>query len=87
MRISIVQNAPVKGDWQSNLSDLDNLIGGGCGADIYVLPEMFATGQYIDPSEVVQTMDGPIVRWLQEKASQLDAAVCGTLAPGESVPT
>ena len=46
MRISIVQNAPVKGDWQSNLSDLDNLIGGGCGADIYVLPEMFATGQY-----------------------------------------
>jgi predicted amidohydrolase len=84
MRISIVQNAPVKGDWQSNLSDLDNLIGGGCGADIYVLPEMFATGQYIDPSEVVQTMDGPIVRWLQEKASQLDAAVCGTLPIAEN---
>ena len=84
MRISIVQNAPVKGDWQSNLSDLDNLIGGGCGADIYVLPEMFATGQYIDPSEVVQTMDGPIVRWLQEKASQLDAAVCGTMPIAEN---
>ena len=79
MRISIVQNAPVKGDWQSNLSELDTLIGGGCGADIYVLPEMFATGQYIDPSGVVQTMDGPIVRWLLDKASSLNAAVCGTL--------
>ena len=84
MRISIVQNAPVKGDWQSNLSDLDNLIGSGCGADIYVLPEMFATGQYIDPSEVVQTMDGPIVRWLREKASTLNAGICGTLPVAEN---
>ena len=79
MKISIVQNAPEKGDWLSNLTDLDNLIGGGCGADIYILPEMFATGQYIDPSEVVQAMDGPIVEWLRDKASELNAAVCGTL--------
>lgn len=79
MRISIVQNAPEKGDLKSNLADLDNLIGGGCGADIYVLPEMFATGQYIDPSDVIQTMDGPAVEWLLEKASYLNAAVCGTL--------
>lgn len=79
MKIAIVQNAPEKGDWMQNLADADNLIGGGCGADIYVLPEMFATGQYIDPSEVVQTMEGPIVEWLRGKASELDAAVCGTL--------
>lgn len=79
MRISIVQNAPEKGDWLSNLTDLDNIIGDGCGADIYVLPEMFATGQYIDPSDVVQTMDGAIVEWLIGKASYLNAAVCGTL--------
>jgi predicted amidohydrolase len=79
MRISIVQNAPEKGDWQQNLTDLDNLIGGGCGADIYILPEMFATGQYIDPTDVVQTMDGPIVEWIRSKSSELNAAVCGTL--------
>ena len=79
MKISIVQNAPVKEDWQSNLTDLDRIIGGGCGADIYVLPEMFATGQYIDPSPVVQTMDGPIVKWMLAKAHKLDAAVCGSL--------
>jgi predicted amidohydrolase len=79
MRIAIVQTAPQKGDWKQNLTDADNLIGQGCGADIYVLPEMFATGQYIDPSEVVQTMDGPVVDWLVGKASLLNAAVCGTL--------
>ena len=84
MKISIVQNAPLKGDWQSNLTDLDQIIGNGCGADIYVLPEMFATGQYIDPSDVVQTMDGPIVEWMRSKASQLNAAVCGTLPVTEN---
>ena len=40
---------------------------------------MFATGQYIDPSSVVQTMDGQIVDWMVQKASYLNAAVCGSL--------
>lgn len=79
MKIALVQNSPVQGDPGSSLADLDNLIGQGCGADIYVLPEMFATGQYIDPSPVVQTMDGQIVDWMIQKASFLNAAVCGSL--------
>ena len=84
MKIALVQNAPVKGNPDKSLAELDRLIGKGCGADIYVLPEMFATGQYIDPTPVVQTMDGSIVRWLREKASQLNAAVCGTLPIAEN---
>ena len=79
MKIALVQNAPVQGDPASSLAGLDSLIGNGCGADIYVLPEMFATGQYIDPTPVVQTMDGPIVKWLIDKSAQLNAAVCGSL--------
>ena len=79
MKIALVQNDPVQGDPGSSLADLDRLIGDGCGADIYVLPEMFATGQYIDPSPVVQTMDGQIVEWLKDKACELNAAVCGSL--------
>ena len=84
MKIALVQNAPVQGDPGSSLADLDRLIGDGCGADIYVLPEMFATGQYIDPSSVVQTMDGPIVKWMVHKASELNAAVCGSLPISEN---
>ena len=83
MKIALVQNNPIQGDPASSLADLDRLIGQGCGADIYVLPEMFATGQYIDPSSVVQTMDGPIVEWMVQKASYLNAAVCGTLPIAE----
>ena len=84
MRISIVQNAPEKGSIESNLANVASIIDKGCGADIYVLPEMFATGQYIDPSEVVQTMNGTIVEWMRDKASELDAAVCGTLPVTEN---
>ena len=84
MKIALVQNSPVKGNPDKSLAELDLLIGDGCGADIYVLPEMFATGQYIDPTPVVQTMDGRIVRWLLDKAKQLDAAICGTLPVAEN---
>jgi len=79
MKISLVQNAPVMGQPTLNLTSLDNLIGTGNGADIYVLPEMFATGQYLDPAPVVQTMEGQIVKWMRLKADELDAAVCGSL--------
>jgi len=84
MKVALVQNEPVKGDPGSSLADVDRLIGDGCGADIYVLPEMFATGQYIDPSSVVQTMDGQIVEWMRSKSSELNAAVCGTLPVTEN---
>ena len=84
MKVALVQNEPVKGDPGSSLADVDRLIGDGCGADIYVLPEMFATGQYIDPSSVVQTMDGQIVEWMMSKSSELNAAVCGTLPVTEN---
>ena len=84
IKIALVQNAPVKGNPDKSLSELESIIGNGCGADIYILPEMFATGQYIDPTPVVQTMDGPIVKWLLDKARRLDAAVCGTLPVAEN---
>ena len=48
MKVAIVQNNPSKGNTVANLAALDLLTGDGCGADIYVLPEMFATGQYIE---------------------------------------
>ena len=84
MKIALIQNSPVKGNPDKSLAELDRLIGNGCGADIYVLPEMFATGQYIDPTPVVQSMNGPVVRWLLETAHRLNAAVCGTLPVAEN---
>ena len=81
MKIALVQNAPVQGDPSSSLQALDTLIGKGCGADIYVLPEMFATGQYIDPTPVVETMQGPIVQWLRTKARLSESGAFGYRTP------
>ncbi len=79
MRIALVQNAPELGKSDENLLQLDALIGSGCTADIYVMPEMFATGQDNDPAEIAEHMDGKVVAWMKDKARMLDAAVVGSL--------
>ncbi len=79
MKIALVQNAPQLGQTAANIERLDSLIGTGCGADIYVLPEMFATGQSNDPRQIAQEMDGSIMNWLCSKAAQLDAAIVGSV--------
>lgn len=84
MYISLVQTAPEKGQTQKNLESLDRILGNGNGSDLYVMPEMFAQGQYIDPTEIVETMDGPIVNWLRRKAQRLNAALMGSLAISEN---
>lgn len=84
MYISLVQTAPEKGQTQKNLESLDRILGNGNGSDLYVMPEMFAQGQYIDPTEIVETMDGPIINWLRSKAQQLNAALMGSLAISEN---
>ena len=57
MKIALVQNEPVQGDPVSSLADLDRLIGQGCGADIYVLPEMWATGFATEPHDIAENTD------------------------------
>lgn len=83
MYVSLVQTAPEKGQTLKNLQALDNLIGEGNGSDLYVMPEMFSQGQYIDPTEIVESMEGPTVSWLRNKAVQLKAALMGSVAIAE----
>lgn len=46
--------------------------------DLVVLPEMFATGFSMRAAELGEPMDGPTVAWMQEQATQLDAALTGS---------
>lgn len=84
MKVALVQSIPVQGDTSASLAGLDRLIGNGSGADVYVLPEMFASGQFPDPSDIAETMDGPSVCWLRAKSRELDAAVAGSVAITEN---
>ncbi|HUX84894.1 MAG TPA: nitrilase family protein [Chitinophagaceae bacterium] len=47
--------------------------------DLVVLPEMFPTGFSLHPQKLAQAMDGPVVRWMQEKARGLGAVITGSL--------
>ncbi len=48
--------------------------------DLIVLPEMFNSGFSMQPAKVAQSMQGNTLKWMQQQAEQLNAAVCGSLA-------
>jgi len=47
--------------------------------DLIVLPEMFTTGFSMDAPRLAETMQGESIQWMQEKARQTNAAICGSL--------
>lgn len=49
------------------------------GTELVVLPEMFSTGFTMDSREVAETMDGPTVAWLRERAASLGAVLVGSV--------
>lgn len=80
MRIALVQTAPENGRIEENLKHFDQLIGSGDGSDIYILPEMFSSGQYLDPRPVAESMDGQTVTWMKKTAARIGGAVTGSVA-------
>jgi predicted amidohydrolase len=53
-------------------------------ADLILLPEMFTTGFCTDPVGISESMNGPTIRWMQDLASEMHAAVAGSLIIGEN---
>ena len=48
-------------------------------ADVALLPEMFTTGFTMSAAEVAETMDGPTVGWMRDRAQRSSCALCGSL--------
>ncbi len=68
--------------WESpavNLEHFDELTGSGTGADLIVLPEMFTTGFSMDSTRLAETMEGPTVTWMRDKAALTGATLCGSI--------
>ena len=76
--VTIVQADLHWHDAGRNLADFDRAID-GIDTDLVVLPEMFTTGFSMDAPGLAEPADGPAVRWMQEKARAMGAAVCGSL--------
>ena len=79
MKIALIQTEIVWGSPEANIAVMDTLIDHAGNADLYVLPEMFSTGFVMHPENYAEKQ-GLSLKWMQGKARQTDAAVCGSLA-------
>ncbi len=79
MKISLLQLDTLWKDKHANLETIARRIDENQGSDIYVLPEMFATGFCNEVDELGETVYGQIVDEMKSLAAKYDAAVCGSL--------
>ena len=55
----------------------------GIIADLFILPEMFATGFCMDAQEIAD-QDGETLTWMQSYAQQKNTAICGSVSVFEN---
>jgi predicted amidohydrolase len=80
LRVSLVQGATRWHDPVGNREYYGSLIAPLAGhTDLVVLPETFTSGFSNEAIHNAETMDGPSVAWLREKAKELDAAITGSV--------
>ncbi|WP_116789959.1 amidohydrolase [Flavobacterium psychrotrophum] len=79
MKISLIQTALEWENPAANRANFTQLINGITTTDLIILPEMFATGFTMNPSAVVETMDGDSVAWMVETAKAKNSAITGSL--------
>ena len=66
-------------DNKANLEHLDQLLNTVSDTDLVLLPETFNTGFPVDPQRFAETIEGPTMQWMKQKAQAMHAVVCGTL--------
>ena len=80
MKATIVQADLKWEDKEANLAHISSLLSlAGSDTGLVVLPEMFTTAFSMDPSRLAETMEGPTVLWMKEKAFSGGFALCGSL--------
>jgi predicted amidohydrolase len=80
MKATIIQTDLRWEDINANLSHISSLLSiVDSDTGLVVLPEMFTTAFSMDPSRLAETMEGPTVLWMKEKALSGGFALCGSL--------
>ena len=79
MKITQIQMDIAWGDIEANCQTASALIDAAPGSDLYILPEMFSTGFATEPEGMADDQLTSL-HWMQRKAQQTGAAVCGSVA-------
>lgn len=84
MKATIIQCDLKWEDKSANLAHLSSLLDSAAPeSGIVVLPEMFTTAFSMNPSALAESMDGPAVSWMMDKAAAGGYAICGSLIIGD----
>ena len=84
MRVALVQMDIVWSSPAENIKTVERLTH-GCDADLYVLPEMWATGYSPHPEDVAEReSESMALAWMKEFARKRQCAVCGSLAVADA---
>ena len=84
MKIALIQTQPDWHDAAANRTRFDEWFEKlETGTDLVVLPEMFSTGFTMASGDVAETMDGPSVDWMRERAASIGAVLAGSLVVRE----
>ena len=80
LRVSLVQGATRWHDPAGNRDYYASLIEPLHNTtDLVILPETFTSGFSNEAIDSAETMQGPTVDWLRERAARIDAAICGSV--------
>lgn len=81
MKVTLLQTDVLWQQPQANVERADCLLRTHAGADLYVLPEMWATGFVTDKQGGVESEDDSVaLRWMQQTATEQGCAISGSLA-------
>ncbi len=85
MKVTILQRNILWNEVDFNLKMIDKMLATLPDVDIFVLPEMFATGFNPNPEHVAESSDGKILAWMKQTAAARNCAICGSVAVSEEV--
>ena len=79
LQIAIIQKDLIWEDANANKAQFDNMFQEIENVDLIILPEMFTTGFSMTPKPFAEKMNGETVRWMQQRAADFNAAICGSI--------
>lgn len=81
MKVSLIQTDITWASPQENISRIEAMMTVCEPSDLYVLPEMWATGFATQPQGIAESeKKSAALAWMKHKAQQLGCAICGSLA-------
>ena len=79
LTVSLIQPNITWENREANLEHIEHLLDQINKTDLIILPEMFSTGFSMNASKLAEPVFGPSMQWMQNKATEFDAVICGSL--------